>query len=618
MALLRAALAPAPGEPPSRLAPTIERLIEQVSIRGGRIEEITPSGIVAAFGPEGIEDGPRRAVQAALAMRRAVPPPSAAEGHAPVSVGIHVAPCLVALGGDPMGMAPADRTAAWTALEALTERAGPQGIALSEAAARLVERRFKLRRVEDEVGAGGAAYHVVRPESTRPEKHAPGLEPVRRTRLESYRSCRGSSSGPPPGRVRWSAWWASRASASRACCTSCGRRSEAPGPSGCKVTACPTAAPRHTFRSWTFSGSAAGSRTRNRLAPFWRGSAPFWKRPEPAPPRACRTSPRSWVSTPALGWPDGVSAETLKVRTFEVLERLLAETGRDRVVVIAVEDVHWRDPTSEEFFTMLAESLAARRVLFVATYRPGSHPPWLDRSYATQVALPPLDREASVALARAALGAGRSDETLVSAIVGRAEGNPFFLEELAVAARRDALSAADAVPATVEAVLRARVDRLRPRERAVLQALAAIGRQAPASLIAAATALEEDAVLAAFRNLHAAELLVQERPGREAPRRLRHALTRDVAYLSLPPDECRSSMGGSSPPSKPFMRGGSRPRSSVSPTTRRGPRCGTRPWSYCWAAGRQSASRSAHREAVTWLERALGALAHLSCGSRRP
>jgi hypothetical protein len=54
-------------------------------------------------------------VQAALAMRQAVPPPSAADGHAPVSVGIHVAPCLVALGGDPMGMAPADRRAAWTA-----------------------------------------------------------------------------------------------------------------------------------------------------------------------------------------------------------------------------------------------------------------------------------------------------------------------------------------------------------------------------------------------------------------------------------------------------------------------------------------------------------------------
>ena len=177
VALLRAALAPDPGEAPSRLAPTIERLIEQVSIRGGRIEEITPSSIVAAFGPEGIEDGPRRAVQAALAMRRAVPPPSPADGCAPVSVGIHVAPCLVALGGDPMGMAPADRTAAWTTLEALTDCAGPLGIALSEAAARLVERRFELRRVKDEAGFGGAAYHVVRPESTRPESTAQGLSP---------------------------------------------------------------------------------------------------------------------------------------------------------------------------------------------------------------------------------------------------------------------------------------------------------------------------------------------------------------------------------------------------------------------------------------------------------
>ena len=146
--------------------PAIERLIDQASRRGGRIEEITPSGIVAAFGPEGVEDGPRRAVQAALAMRQTEPPPSTADGHAPLSVGIHVAPCLVALGGDPMGMAPADRTAAWTTLKGLTDRAGPEGIVLSEAAAQLVEQRFALRRVADESGRIGGAYYLVWPALT--------------------------------------------------------------------------------------------------------------------------------------------------------------------------------------------------------------------------------------------------------------------------------------------------------------------------------------------------------------------------------------------------------------------------------------------------------------------
>jgi tetratricopeptide (TPR) repeat protein len=166
------------------------------------------------------------------------------------------------------------------------------------------------------------------------------------------------------------------------------------------------------------------------------------------------------------------------------------------------------------------------------------------------------------------------------------------------------------VPATVEAVLRARVDRLRPRERSVLQALAAVGRQAPAALIAAATALEEDAVLAAFRSLHAAELLVQERPGREALRRLRHALTRDVAYLSLPPDECRGLHGRIVTAIETLHAG--RLEAEVERLADHATRAEM--WDkavgYCWAAGRQSASRSAHREAVTWLERALGALAH--------
>jgi transcriptional regulator with AAA-type ATPase domain/tetratricopeptide (TPR) repeat protein len=609
VALLRAALAPAPGEPPSRLAPTIERLIEQVSIRGGRIEEITPSSIVAAFGPEGIEDGPRRAVQAALAMHQAVPPPSAVEGHAPVSVGIHVAPCLVALGRDPMGMAPADRTAAWITLEALTDRAGPLGIALSEAAARLIERRFTLRRVEDKAGSGGTAYHLVRPESTRTDTTPQGLSPfVGRARELSVLQGLVERAAAGQGQV-------------------VGLVGE-PGVGKSRLL--------HELRAQV--GGAGGEWLQGHCMSYG-GSTPYlpvldllWERCGVArteSPRAildsvssalAKTGPGAAEGLPYLAallgldpgasWPGGLSAETLKVRTFEVLERVLAETERDRVVVIAVEDVHWRDPTSEEFFTTLAESLAARRVLFVSTYRPGSHPPWLDRSYASQVALPPLDREASVALARAALGAERSDETLVGAIVGRAEGNPFFIEELAVAARRDALSAANAVPATVQAVLRARVDRLRPRERAVLQALAAVGRQAPTSLIAVATALEEDAVLAAFRNLHAAELLVQERPGREALRRLRHALTRDVAYLSLPPDECRELHGRIVTAIETLHAG--RLETEVERLADHATRAEM--WdkavAYCWAAGRQSASRSAHREAVTWLERALSALAH--------
>ena len=302
----------------------------------------------------------------------------------------------------------------------------------------------------------------------------------------------------------------------------------------------------------------------------------------------------------------------MKARTFDALERALAGMGPSRrVLVVAVEDVHWRDPTSEEFFVMLAESLAARRVLFVATYRPGSHPPWLDHSYATQVALAPLDRQASVAMASAVLGVA-SDETLVNAIVDRAEGNPFFLEELAVAVRRDAVSASARVPATVEAVLRARIDRLGHRERTVLQSLAAIGRPASAPLIASASALGEDAVLASLRALHTAELLLQERPGREAPRRLRHALTRDVAYLGLLPDECRALHRRIVIALETLHAG------RLEPEVERLADHATRAemWEkaveYCRAAGRQAASRSAHREAGTWFDGALGALAHVS------
>jgi transcriptional regulator with AAA-type ATPase domain/tetratricopeptide (TPR) repeat protein len=614
VALLRAVLVPAPGQSPTQLAPTIDQLIDQVASRGGRTEEITPSGIVAAFGPEGVEDGPRRAVEAALAMRQTVAPQSSAGVIGLVSIGIHVAPCLVALGGEPMGMAPADRRAAWTTLEELTAYAGPLGIALSEPAARLVERRIALRRMEGGVGSRDAVYCLVRSGSTFTGTTLRGQSPfVGRARelsvLQGLVERAAAGQGQVVGLVGEPGIGKSRLLHEL--------RTRIVG----------------TETEWleghcvSYGGSTPYLPVLDLLRA--RSGAVDTDSPhailERARPVLEETGADGLEGLPYLAallgldpgpaWPDGVSAEIVKARTFDVLERVLTGTGRARVVVIAVEDVHWRDPTSEEFFATLADSLAARRVLFVASYRPGSHPPWLDRSYATQVALPALDREASVVLARAALGGG-PDETLVSAIVGRAEGNPFFLEELAVSVRRDAVSSADAVPATVEAVLRARIDRLRPRERAVLQSLAAISRQAPASLIAAVSALDQDAALAALRGLHAAELLVQERPGPEAPRGLRHALTRDVAYASLLPDECRVLHGRIVTAIETLHAGRLAPElERLADHAMRAELWG-KAVDYSREAGREAAARAAHREAVAWLEHALAALAHLPDGRK--
>ena len=85
---------------------------------------------------------------------------------------------------------------------------------------------------------------------------------------------------------------------------------------------------------------------------------------------------------------------------------ILRQSGQ-RPLVLVVEDVHWMDRTSEEYFTSLADAVAAAPVLIVTTYRPGYRPPWMGKSYATEMALQPLALDDSLALVRSVLGGAR-------------------------------------------------------------------------------------------------------------------------------------------------------------------------------------------------------------------
>ncbi len=117
------------------------------------------------------------------------------------------------------------------------------------------------------------------------------------------------------------------------------------------------------------------------------------------------------------------------------------------------------------------ESLPRATILLVCTYRPGYRPPWMDRSYATQIALQPLGAEDSLALLRSVLPTKGVPDPVVDAILQRAEGNPFFLEELSRAVgEHPGDDATVTVPATVEEVLLARIGRLPDAPRRLLQA----------------------------------------------------------------------------------------------------------------------------------------------------
>ncbi len=189
-----------------------------------------------------------------------------------------------------------------------------------------------------------------------------------------------------------------------------------------------------------------------------------------------------------------VGPEQLKAKTFEALRQICLHRSQQHPLVLAVEDLQWIDPTSEAFLARLVDSIAGAPILVLATYRPGYQPPWLDKSYATQLTVSPLSPEDSVQIVRTVLSTETVPAPLAQTILAKAQGNPFFLEEIAQTLveqgtlRREGgmtLPPTLQLPATVQAVLAARIDRLPLEEKQLLQIAAVIGSEVPVPLLQA-------------------------------------------------------------------------------------------------------------------------------------
>jgi class 3 adenylate cyclase len=153
----------------------------------------------------------------------------------------------------------------------------------------------------------------------------------------------------------------------------------------------------------------------------------------------------------------GLSPATLKARAFALLRHLSLPTPAQPAHILAVENVHWIDPTSEEWLASLVERLAGVPLLLLVTYRPRYRPPWLTHSAATQLALGPLSPAESLRVVQAVPQAAPLPAPVQQRIVAHGAGNPFFLEELVWTAVDHYTSAQSlALPATVQAVLAAR------------------------------------------------------------------------------------------------------------------------------------------------------------------
>jgi tetratricopeptide (TPR) repeat protein len=311
-------------------------------------------------------------------------------------------------------------------------------------------------------------------------------------------------------------------------------------------------------------------------------------------------------------------------RTFDGLKRLLLRESQVQPLLLVGEDLHWIDAETQALLDSLVESLPTARLLLLVTYRPEYQHGWGSKTSYRQLRLDPLPPASADAFLQALLGDDASLAPLTPLLIARTGGNPFFLEESvrtlmetgmlggAPGAYRLAQPLATLqMPATVQAVLAARIDRLPPEEKHVLQTAAVIGTEVPWPLLQAMTALPEADLSRGLAHLQAAEFLYETRLFPERVCTFKHALTHEVAYGSLLQERRRTLHARIVEALEALA--GDRMAEQVEGLAHHAVRGEV--WDkalvYCRQAGEKAMARSAHREAVAYFEQALRALPHL-------
>jgi class 3 adenylate cyclase/tetratricopeptide (TPR) repeat protein len=233
-------------------------------------------------------------------------------------------------------------------------------------------------------------------------------------------------------------------------------------------------------------------------------------------------------------------------RTLESLKRILLRESQVQPLLLVFEDLHWIDSETQALLDSLVESLPTAHLLLLVNYRPGYQHAWGNKTYYTQLRLDPLPPDSAEELLQALLGDDAGLEPLKELLIERTEGNPFFLEESVrtmvetgmLAGERGAHRLAKPlrsiqVPATVQSVLAARIDRLPAEQKRLLQTAAVIGTEVPLPLLQAIAEMPEEELRRGLAYLQAAEFLYETSLFPDLAYTFKHALTHEVAYGGL-------------------------------------------------------------------------------------
>jgi class 3 adenylate cyclase len=241
-----------------------------------------------------------------------------------------------------------------------------------------------------------------------------------------------------------------------------------------------------------------------------------------------------------------MSAELRKDRITEALKRIVLKGSEIRPLIMAFEDLHWIDKSSEDQLKHLLESIPGARVLLIFTYRPEFVHTWGAKSFHSQVNLNRLSNRESLVMVSHLLGTEELDRDLEEFILEKTEGVPFFIEELIKSLKDLKIIETEdnryritkdikevIIPATVQDVIMARVDSLPEGIKSLLQTVSTVGREFSYDLIKRVTGLGEQELLPQLSVLKDSELLYERGIYPRSTYIFKHALTQEVAYNSL-------------------------------------------------------------------------------------
>jgi class 3 adenylate cyclase/predicted ATPase len=234
-----------------------------------------------------------------------------------------------------------------------------------------------------------------------------------------------------------------------------------------------------------------------------------------------------------------------KRRTLEAIKRILLRESLNQPLMVVFEDLHWIDSETQDLLNLLADSIGSAKILLLVNYRPEYRHEWGNRTHYTQLRLDPLGKQSGEEMLSSLLGAGPDLQPLKRLIIERTEGNPFFMEETVQALFDEGALARNGtvrltkslnelkIPPTVQAILTARIDRLPPDEKDLLQTLAVLGKEFTLRHLKAMVARSDSELERMLADLQMAEFIYEQPSLGDVEFTFKHALTQEVAYHSV-------------------------------------------------------------------------------------